>query len=306
MADKSDEPKIVAGDVATELPVCGLVRPIASAGDYSVQHWADVHDILSDAATQAGYRLALVSETDVSGTILGDIVSNLYNNEIVICDVSGRNPNVMFELGMRLAFEKPVVIVVDDETPFSFDISPIRHLVYPRALRYADIVDFKKKVAAALHGVREGKFSSGPGYLQQFGPIKVTKIEGSQVDVGEVAEQVAQLTRAVSSLLSNANSGMLFPKNAREHPAENSIGGIVLNDATVEVDQAKASRISRMIAGHERCGPVITEMASGASRAVIRFNLRNISSDGLLELITRIKAVDQSAVFGKDVDGHWG
>jgi hypothetical protein len=59
------------------------------------------------------------------------IVQNIYDNEMVICDVSAKNPNVMFELGMRLAFDKPAIIIKDDKTNYSFDTAPIEHLEYP-------------------------------------------------------------------------------------------------------------------------------------------------------------------------------
>jgi hypothetical protein len=62
----------------------------------------------------------------------------------VIGDVSCKNPNVMFELGMRLAFDKPTIIIKDDQTSYSFDISPIQNLEYPRDLRFNKIIDFKE------------------------------------------------------------------------------------------------------------------------------------------------------------------
>lgn len=70
----------------------------------------------------------------------------MYENPIVVCDVSGKNPNVMFELGIRLAFDKPTIIIKDDKTSYSFDTSPIEHLEYPRDLRYNRIEDFKSKL----------------------------------------------------------------------------------------------------------------------------------------------------------------
>jgi hypothetical protein len=46
----------------------------------------------------------------------------------------------MFELGMRLAFDKPTIVIKDDVTKFNFDTSPIKHLQYRRDLRYMDMV----------------------------------------------------------------------------------------------------------------------------------------------------------------------
>jgi hypothetical protein len=54
-----------------------------------------------------------------------------------------QNSNLMLELGMRLAFDKPAVIVKDDKTDYSFDTSSIEHLAYPRDLRFSKIKSFK-------------------------------------------------------------------------------------------------------------------------------------------------------------------
>ena len=111
-----------------------------------MDHWAEVKKILSEAIHDAGYNPNLVSDADDIGIIQKRIIQNIYDNDIVVCDVSGKNPNVMFELGMRLAFDKPAIIVIDDKTDYSFDTSPIEHLSYPRDLRYFDILDFKEQL----------------------------------------------------------------------------------------------------------------------------------------------------------------
>ncbi len=185
----------------TERPICGIVRPIAEMGEYSSAHWLEVHGILTDALDSAGYRARLVSESDVASVILSDIVTNLYNDPIVICDVSGRNPNVMFELGMRLAFEKPTVIVTDDTTPFTFDISPVKHLIYPKSLRFSAIMEFKEILAGAVAATAEAYgLPDHKGYLQQFGPIKVTQLSVQQVELQSLARDVSDIRRELQAL----------------------------------------------------------------------------------------------------------
>jgi hypothetical protein len=56
----------------------------------------------------------------------------------------------MFELGMRLAFDKPTVIVKDDKTTYNFDTSPIEHVGYPRDLRFTKIVQLKEELAKKI------------------------------------------------------------------------------------------------------------------------------------------------------------
>src|SRR5687768_15159461 len=93
--------------------VCGIVMPISAIDGCSAEHWSEVHDILADAIEAAGFSPQLVSDADDIGIIQKRIIQNLYENPVVVCDVSGKNPNVMFELGLRLAFDKPTLIVKD-------------------------------------------------------------------------------------------------------------------------------------------------------------------------------------------------
>lgn len=166
-----------------EKKVCGIVMPISEIDGCPESHWADVLAIITNAVEDAGFEANIVSNADDVGIIQKRIIQNLYDNPIVVCDVSGKNPNVMFELGMRLAFDKPTVIVKDEKTDYSFDTSPIEHLEYPRDLRFSRIVDFKRKLADKVLATYS-KSQSDPDYtafLKHFGEFKVAKIDKKEV-----------------------------------------------------------------------------------------------------------------------------
>lgn len=162
---------------------CGIIMPISPIDGCSEQHWTDVKEILTEAIMSSGFEANLVSNAADVGIIQKTIIQNIYDNPIVICDVSGKNPNVMFELGMRLAFDKPTIIVIDDKTSYSFDTSPIEHLTYPRDLRFNKIVDFKRdlseKIVATVKKSKEDKnFST---FLKHFGRFTVAKLDTTEV-----------------------------------------------------------------------------------------------------------------------------
>jgi hypothetical protein len=69
---------------------------------------------------------------------------------IAICDLSTRNPNFLFELGIRQAFDKPVVLIQETGTPKIFDISPLRYLEYSREMRYHDVISTQQKLSEAI------------------------------------------------------------------------------------------------------------------------------------------------------------
>lgn len=163
--------------------ICGVVMPISGIDGCTESHWADVLDILTEAIEDAGFESNLVSNADDVGIIHKRIIQNLYDNPIVVCDVSGKNPNVMFELGLRLAFDKPTVIVKDDKTTYSFDTSAIEHLEYPRDLRFTRIVEFKQKLAEKIRATHT-RATSDPTYttfLKHFGEFTVAKLEKKEI-----------------------------------------------------------------------------------------------------------------------------
>ena len=174
--------------------------PISSIDGCNEQHWSDVKEILTEAVEGAGFEANLVSYADDVGIIQKRIIKNLYGNPIVVCDVSGKNPNVMFELGMRLAFDKPTIIVKDDKTSYSFDTSPIEHLEYPRDLRFTKIIEFKEslkeKVKATLKKSEED--SSYTTFLKNFGTFTVAKLDTKEVSKEDfIIEELKDLKKTV-------------------------------------------------------------------------------------------------------------
>lgn len=167
---------------------CGIVMPISSIDGCNEGHWSEVLSIISDAIEAAGFDGNLVSNADDVGIIQKRIIQNLHDNPIVVCDVSGKNPNVMFELGIRLAFDKPTLIIKDDKTSYSFDTSAIEHLEYPRDLRFSRITDFKEKLSAKIKATYD-KSVTDPSYttfLKHFGEFKVAKIDKKEVSGQEL------------------------------------------------------------------------------------------------------------------------
>jgi len=175
---------------------CGIIMPISTLDGCNEQHWLDVKNILTESIESANFEANLVSNADDVGIIQKTIIQNVYDNPIIVCDVSGKNPNVMFELGMRLAFDKPTIIVKDDKTSYSFDTSPIEHLTYPRDLRFNKIVDFKKdlteKIKATFKNSKEDRnFST---FLKHFGKFTVAKLETTEVSKEEfIIEELRDL-----------------------------------------------------------------------------------------------------------------
>jgi hypothetical protein len=158
---KNNQPNIPPTEVKKpEVKICGIIMPISPTDGYTDLHWQEVMAIIRQVVNDAGFEPNIVSDADDVGIIHNRIVNNLAENPIVICDVSSKNPNVMFELGMRLAFDKATIIIKDDITSYNFDTSPIEHVGYPADLHYHKIEEFKQKLKSKLISTYEASLQA--------------------------------------------------------------------------------------------------------------------------------------------------
>ena len=188
----------------SSLPECGIVMPISAIDGCSAEHWKDVLAILKEAIGEAGFQPNLVSDADDIGVIQKRIIQNLYTCPILVCDVSGKNPNVMFELGMRLAFDKPTIIVKDTVTGYSFDTAPVEHLTYPRDLRYQRMQEFKRVLSDKLRATYE-RATADAGYstfLKEFGSFKAATLDEEELPAfAFLTDTIQELRRELKQIV---------------------------------------------------------------------------------------------------------
>lgn len=162
---------------------CAIIMPISGIDELGPDHCSDVLEILSEAIDQAGFEPKPAWINTKADIIQRKIIENLFKAEIAICDVSGQNPNVMFELGMRLAFDKPTIIVKDDATDFCFDISGLHHETYPRDLRLGPTRQFISDISTQLRA-RHNEYATEDytSFLKSLGPFVAETPDTKDID----------------------------------------------------------------------------------------------------------------------------
>lgn len=115
---------------------CFVIMPISDVDGYPKGHFNRVYDyIIVPACKQEGYEPIRADATYKSNVIIVDILRNILECDMAICDLSSRNPNVFYELGFRQAFNMKTVLMKDDQTDRPFDVSTIRSINYESSLR---------------------------------------------------------------------------------------------------------------------------------------------------------------------------
>ncbi len=143
-------------DAHTTKPDCFVIMPIADPDGYDKGHFTKVYeDVFKPACDAAGFKPVRADEVKQTNLIHLDILQKLIDSPMAICDLSSRNPNVLFELGLRQAFDKPTVLVQEVGTAKIFDIAPLRYTEYRRELRYRDVLEDQSLISQALTATHE-------------------------------------------------------------------------------------------------------------------------------------------------------
>ena len=121
-----------------KIPECFVAMPISDPDGYDTGHFSRVYEqVFRPACERAGVRPVRADEVRETNLIHLDVLRRLVDSPVVLCDLSGRNPNVLFELGMRQAFDKPVVLVQESGASPIFDVALLRVTPYRRSGLYS-------------------------------------------------------------------------------------------------------------------------------------------------------------------------
>jgi len=130
---------------------CFVIMPISDPEGYEKGHFRRVYeDIFIPAIKKAGFKPVRADDNNAANLIQLEILRKLIDCPMAICDLSNRNPNVLFELGIRQAFDKPVVLVQECNNPKIFDISSINTLDYRKERIYHHVLEDQQKICNSI------------------------------------------------------------------------------------------------------------------------------------------------------------
>lgn len=134
-----------------EEKICFVVMPISDQEGYEKGHFKRVYEhLIKPAVIKAGLKPVRADDEYKTNNIVLDIIRKIIESEHVICDLSAKNANVFYELGMRQAFDKSITLIKDNKTPRVFDVSGIRTIDYDESLRIDTVQSKIEEIANSI------------------------------------------------------------------------------------------------------------------------------------------------------------
>jgi len=109
---------------------CLLVMPFSDPGGTNAQYWDYFCQVLSERVE------AILPEYKCDrfkigiGDILSNLIRALVSHDLIICDLTFLKPNVLFELGISMVLQKPIILLVQGDTPIPSDFSNFAYIKY--------------------------------------------------------------------------------------------------------------------------------------------------------------------------------
>lgn len=205
-----------------------FIAPIGEARSRErIQSDTVLEVLVRPACREIGYEIIRADELNEPGSITEQVVNRLLDAKLVIADISGRNPNVLYEVALCHAKPVPLVIIGDEHSlPAPFDIAPNRVLQYK-----SDEVAGMKDLIPKLHEfIRHAAAQPGVDspVRHRLYERRSQSIESSEFD--ELREEIRFIARLVLAerqppiTLGRALIGIpTYPNYAPSQPASISL-----------------------------------------------------------------------------------
>lgn len=144
---------------------CFIVTPIGD--DNTTERRATdgvIEAVIKPVLESRGYEAVAAHQMTDTGSINNQIIKAILNWDLVVVNLTGLNPNVMYELAVRHAVKKPVITICQKGEKLPFDIVEQRTIFYQNDM--AGVIELKKNLEGFLDKIihSQNEFDDNPIY----------------------------------------------------------------------------------------------------------------------------------------------
>jgi len=253
---------------------CFVITPIGDASS-DVRRAADgvIDNALEPVLSELAYSVDVSHRMSETGSITKQVLVKLLESDLVVCNLTTLNPNVMYELAVRHASRKPVICIAENGTILPFDIQDDRTIFYENDMAGAG--SLAEQFRNMVQSTQQDSNPDNPIYRAVESQSIMKLISGKTGDFEKyIVKTLDNIERKISQSI-----GAHRPRAANnEHPY---LATIIFQE---ELCDSETEKLSDRLGGRFK-GPVytsdrkITVFTKWNSAAELKRTLENVLSD---------------------------
>jgi hypothetical protein len=203
-----------------EKKICFIIMPISDQEGYDKGHFKRVYEhIIKPACESAGFKPIRADDEVKTNYIVIDIIKKIIESDMVLCDLSSKNANVFYELGIRQAFNKKAVLIKDIKTGRVFDIQGLRAIDYDESLRIDSVVKNIQEISNTLKETYEydGDDINSLIQLLSIQPAKLSDSFELSNESSIILKAIDEIQSRIGNLEKFDSKSTSTPYNAKEY-----------------------------------------------------------------------------------------
>jgi hypothetical protein len=193
--------------------ICFVIMPFGG--------WLDSYysTVYSPAIEATGLEPHRADDLFRPSTIVNDIWSYTKKSKVLLADLTGKNANVFYELGLAHALAKPVILIAESMDDIPFDLRALRIILYDKnAPDWGRLLG--EKIESSLKEVLQSPVEAVlPAFLEVRESNKPS-ISQEQKDLIELKQEMDLLRRSVASRESNYDDRIVRRPGGAEYARE--------------------------------------------------------------------------------------
>jgi len=117
--------------LAIDKTLCFVLMPLAD-------EFIPIYNVIKEVVENSKLKCIRSDEISRPGIIIEDIYENIQKAFILIADLTGKNPNVFYELGFAHAIGKEVILITQNIEDVPFDVKHHRCITYENSISGAE------------------------------------------------------------------------------------------------------------------------------------------------------------------------
>ena len=139
-------------------------------------------DFIRPVLAKEGFTVARADDIESNRNILRDVIEGIDKSDLVVAELTGNNPNVLYELGLAHALRKPVLHLTQNIDDVPFDLRSYRMIEYSRD--FSKIGEAKEKLGSNARAFSNGRSQFGNPVTDFYGAPAYRPIEQERTSPG--------------------------------------------------------------------------------------------------------------------------